>query len=166
MPWLVWEQAGQEMLEAVIPLESGQPRALFDQTPQPTAVQVARRTGLSCLTLVTDFPIVTATYGYSRADYMPNQCRLNPFPPMHDYDGRFPIYVDQVHADALLLSLNPERVCIWLQRNGFPPILPAGSDPDLTRRAYFVQLFDGALSVRRCVAPGQRHGWSSACYIP
>jgi hypothetical protein len=143
VPWLVWEQAGQEMLEAVIPLESGQPRALFAQTPQPPAVQIARRTGLSCLTLVTDFPIVTATYGYSRADYMRNQCRLNPFPPMHDYDGRFPIYVDQVHADALLLSLNPERVCVWLQRNGFPPILPAGSDPDLTYRAYFVQLFDG-----------------------
>jgi hypothetical protein len=130
------------MLEAVMPLESGHPKELFDQTPPLPAVQIARSMGLSRLTLVADFPIITATYGYSRADYMPNQCRLNPFPPERDYGGKFPIFVDEVQADALLLRLNPERVCVWLERNGFPPALPTGSDPDLARRAYFVQLFD------------------------
>jgi hypothetical protein len=142
VPWPTWEQAGQEMLEAVMPLESGQPKELYDQTPAPSAVQTARRMGLSRLTLVTDFPIVTATYGYSRAEYTPNQCRLNPFPPERDHGGKFPIFVDQVQADALLLSLDPERVCIWLERNGLTHTLPGGSDPVLARRAYFVQLFD------------------------
>jgi hypothetical protein len=142
VPWPTWEQAGQEMLEAVMPLESGQPKKLYDQMPSSSAVQTARRMGLSSLTLVTDFPIVTATYGYSRAEYTPKQCRLNPFPPERDHGGKFPIFVDQVQADALLLSLDPERVCIWLERNGLTPTLPSGSDPSLAQRAYFVQLFD------------------------
>jgi hypothetical protein len=142
VPWPTWEQAGQEMLEAVMPLESGQPKELYDQTPASSSVQTARRMGLSRLTLVTDFPIVTATYGYSRAEYTPKQCRLNPFPPERDHSGKFPIFVDQVQADALLLSLDPERVYIWVERNGLTPTLPGGSDPALARRAYFVQLFD------------------------
>lgn len=137
-----WEKAGQEMLEAVMPLESGYPEELFDQAPSSLGVQVARRLGLSRLTLVADFPIVTATYGYSRAEYAPNECRLNPFPPERDHGGRFPIYVDLVQADAILLRLDPERVCVWLERNGFPPSLPIGNDADLSQRAYFVHLFE------------------------
>lgn len=139
---LTWKQAGQEMLEAVMPLESGSPKELFDQTPPSPGLQAAQRLGLSSLALASDFPIVMATYGYSRAEYVPNQCRLNPFPPERDHVGKFPIYVDLVQADALLLRLNPERVCLWLERNGFPPALPTGTDTDLSRQAYFVQLFE------------------------
>ena len=92
---------------------------------------------------MTDYPIITATYGYSRAEYSPQQqCRLNPFPSDRSHGGRFPIFVDEVQADALLLGLDPMRVCNWLERNGFGPVLPLGSDPDLARRSYFVQLFD------------------------
>ena len=129
------------MLEAIMPLEMSQPKELFDESPLPPAAQVAQHIGLSRLTLLPDFPIITATYGYSRAEYAPNQCRLNPFPPDPDYGGKFPIFVDQVQADALMIRLNPERVCLWLERNGFPPNLPNGRNPDLTKQAYFVQLF-------------------------
>jgi len=139
----IWKEAGQEMLEAVMPLEMSKPEELFDQTPPPPAVQIAQRIGLSRLTLISDFPIVIATYGYSRAEYTPNQCYLNPFPPDPDYDGKFPIFVDQVQADALMLRLNPERVCLWLEYNDFPPSLPNGENLDLARQAYFVQLFHG-----------------------
>lgn len=45
----------------------------------------------------------------------------------------------------MLLSLNPDRVHSWLERNGFePPNLPRGIDINLCRRAYFVQLFNDA----------------------
>lgn len=142
--WPTWQNARQEMLDAVIPTESGRPKELFDQTSLPSGVQIASRMGLSRLALVTDYPIITATYGYSRAEYSPQQCRLNPFPSDRSHGGKFPIFVDEVQADALLLGLNPERVCVWLERNGFPPALPNGSDPVLVRRAYFVQLFDDA----------------------
>jgi len=138
----IWERAGQEMLEAVVPFEGGRSRKLTSHAPEGSAARIAQRLGLEELRLVSDFPILTATYGYSRAEYEPDRCRLNPFPPQREHDGRFPIYVDQVQADGLLLSLNPDRVCSWLERNGFPPTLPLGSDPALSRRAYFVQLFD------------------------
>jgi hypothetical protein len=145
VPWPTWQRAGQEMLEAVIPTESGRPKELFDWTQPHPAVQIASRMGLSRLALVTDYPIITATYGYSRAEYSPQQqCRLNPFPPDRSHGGKFPIFVDEVQADALLLGLNVDRVCEWLERNGFPPTLPTGSDATLARRAYFVQLFDDA----------------------
>jgi hypothetical protein len=145
-----WQQAGLEMLEALMPLETGNPRNLFDQSSSESTVQLAQRMGLSQLALVTDFPMIVATYGYSRVESAPRrnpadpiQCQLNPFPPQRDYGGKFPIYVDQVQADALLLSLNPERVHAWLERNGFQPQnIPNGSDSILAHRAYFVQLFE------------------------
>jgi hypothetical protein len=144
------------MLEAVMLLESEHSKKLFDQPPNTPAVktaqQTAQRMGLSRLNLVRDFPMIVATYGYSRAESAPRrnpqdpvQCRLNPFPAQRDYDGKLPIYVDQIRADALLLSLNPERIHIWLERNGFqPPNLPRGTDTNFSRRAYFVQLFHEA----------------------
>jgi hypothetical protein len=96
--------------------------------------------GISRLVLVSDYPIITATYGFSRAEYRPNQCRLNPFPAHPDHRGRFPIFVDQVQADALLLSLNPDRVLPWLEQNGCQPNIPPGLDHNLARRSYFIQL--------------------------
>ncbi len=144
VPWPIWQGAGQEMLEAVMPMETGRPTELDLQNPTAPRAQIARQMGLSRLVLVSDYPIVTATYGFSRAEYSPNQCRLNPFPAHPDHGGKYPIFVDQVQADALLLSLSPGRVIAWLERNGCQPIIPVGSDQNLTRRAYFVQLLSNA----------------------
>jgi len=140
VPWEIWQNAGQELLEAVMPLETGRPTELDLQNPTAPCAQIAAQMGLTRLALVSDYPIITATYGFSRAEYVPNQCRLNPFPPHPDFGGKFPIYVDQVQADALMVSLNPRRIVIWLERNGFQPMMPAGSNPDFARTAYFVQL--------------------------
>lgn len=142
VPWLVWERAGQEMLEAIMPMETGRPTELDLQNPTEPSAQIARCMGISRLALVSDYPIITATYGFSRVEYQPNQCRLNPFPAHPDHGGKFPIFVDQVQADALLLSLNSDRVITWLERNGCRPMIPVGSDQNLARRAYFVQLLN------------------------
>ena len=120
------------------------------------AATLARRIGLSRVALVADYPIVTATYGFSRAEYSPNECRLNPFPPDPSHGGRIPLFVDQVQADALLLGLNGERVSEWLIRNGFAPTLPNGSNPADALRAYFVQLFDD-LSLRQTLGVDRPH---------
>lgn len=140
VPWPIWESAGQEMLEAIMPIETGCPRELDLQNHTDPTAQIVHQIGLSRLALVSDYPIITAAYGYSRAEYRPNQCRLNPFPAHPDHGGKFPIYVDQVQADALLISLNPNRVIAWLERNGCQPVIPAGSEPNLALRAYFINL--------------------------
>jgi hypothetical protein len=143
VPIPTWNAAGHELLEAVIPLENSRVRDVLDCSITHPAAALARRVGLSRLLTVEDFPIITATYGYSRADYRPRECRLNPFPADRDHGGRFPIFVDEVQADALVLTLNPERVCAWLDAHGLPPTLPPGTDVALSRQAYFVELLAG-----------------------
>jgi hypothetical protein len=142
VPSTIWQNAGQEMLETILPIETGQPTEIDVQSTSDPKSIIAREMGFSRLALVSDYPIVTATYGFSRAEYQPNQCRLNPFPAHPDHGGKFPIFVDQCQADALLLTLNPDRVITWLERNGCQVSIPAGSDQHLSRRAYFVQLLN------------------------
>lgn len=137
----IWHMAGYEFLEAIMPLESGNSTDLFHQKNRKSTVQSAVKVGLSSISLVSDFPIITSAFGFSRAEYQPNLCRLNPFPPDKGFGGKFPIFVDEVQADALLLRLDHNRVCRWLESNSFTPILPQGTDPSYSKPAYFAQLF-------------------------
>ena len=146
----IWNRAGQEMLEAVLPMETSKPRSLLNPDDAESkriaryakAQQTASRLGLTGLTLLDDFPIVQGTYGYTRLEPGPDQTRLNPFPIQPNTGGKIPIFVDSIRADALMLKLNPDRVHRWLERNGYATSLPNGTDEDLTKRAYFVRLFD------------------------
>ncbi len=147
VPWAVWERAGQELLEAVMPLQAGTVTELaaFDGAngeDSGRAVDAAKRLGLGSVVLATDFPITTATFGYSRVDYQPDTCRLNPFPPDPDYGGKFPIFVDVVQADAVLLRLDHDAVLRWLAMNRCAPNLPRGEDAAVASKAYFVRLLD------------------------
>jgi len=147
VPWESWESAGQELFEAVMPLQLGSVTelALSDVGHGDRADESARKLGLSAVTLVSEFPITTATFGYSRVDYQPNACRLNPFPPDPDHGGKFPIYVDVVQADAILLRLNPSSVLKWMTANGCAPDLQRGASAEISAQGYFVKLLDGVL---------------------
>ena len=142
----VWREAGQEMLEAVLPTETGQTQELFGLSNPPpnqqTAQGLARNMGLERLTLATDFPVTLTTFGYSRVAYEPDECSLNSFPADPDHQGKFPIFVDLVQADAIIVRFDAERVWRWLEANSFSPTLPAtATDIHKARQAYFVQLF-------------------------
>ena len=88
----VWQEAGQEMLEAVLPTQTGQTQELFHlDNPSPNqhaAGKIARSMGVESLTLTTDFPMTLATFGFSRVAYEPNECSLNPFPADADHQGK------------------------------------------------------------------------------
>ena len=155
IPWDVWERAGQEMLEAVMPIQTGSVAELFsgedeEDEDRKRARESARRLGLGSVTLAMDFPITTVTFGYSRVDYQPNACRLNPFPAERDYGGKFPIFVDVVQADAILLRLDHNAVLRWMSANDFVPRVPAGEDSVTSAKAYFVNLLDG-VSLRQTI---------------
>ena len=144
VPLSTWLQGGQDLLEAVMLMEIGHPKPLLLDTPASleSAAETARRMGLCEVAQLEDFPIVNATYGFSRVDYRPNECFLRPFPEEREHSGKLPIYVDKVQADALLIRLDHARVCAWLECNGFAPTLPTGINADVARRAFFVQIFD------------------------
>jgi hypothetical protein len=143
VPRSVWEQASNEVLEAISPRLSGATRSLAMDSD---AGILSRSMGLEDVSVVIDFPITTAVYGFSRADYQPALCRLNAFPPDRD-SGRLPVFTDVVEADAIMVRLDPHRVCRWLETVGHPPRLPAGTSADMATRAYFVSTF-GDVSLR------------------
>lgn len=138
--WGAWESAGQEMLEAVMPKENGTIRPVLPGTREQEALG---RVGLDELSLVTEFPITTAVYGYSRVDYQPDQCFVNPFPSDRDAGGKFPIFVNVTSADALLLRLDHRAVLAWLAANGMPVQVPATANRAIAERSCFVSMFDG-----------------------
>ena len=143
----IWREAGQEMLEAVLPTKTGQTEELFSlQHPSPNqqiAGEIARNIGIERLTLSTDFPVTLATFGFSRTSYEPTECRLNPFRANDDFDGKYPIFVDVVQADAIIIRLDANRVWKWLELNGFSPSLQGNpTNPDIAKRAYYVNLFN------------------------
>ncbi len=139
-----WKAAGEEMLEAVMPREIGNPQDLISAgatTEFPEAAATARRMGMTNLSLIEDFPIVTTTYGFSRVDYKPNMCWLNPFPQKHEHADKYPIFVDQVQADAILFRLDASRIIRWLERNGQTVSLPSG-ERQYAEPAFFAELFN------------------------
>lgn len=142
--WPVWEHAGQELLEAVLPLESGQVspiNAVGPVTDERTSV--LRRMGVESATLVSEFPITTTVFGYSRIDYRPDACWINAFPADPEQGGRFPVFVNTTAADAILVRLDPLAVVEWIRANGLAVALPAAASPAIAARAFFVGLFDG-----------------------
>lgn len=139
-----WELAGTELLEASIPFDNPEHALLVRASSNAQLREMLAEQGLADISLVQDYTILNATFGYSRSDYAPDRCWLNPFPPNRNYNGRLPIFIDKVQADALLITLDPERVLNWLAVNGVQPTIPAGTVPEAARRAYFVQLFDNA----------------------
>ena len=149
VPEPVWRRSGQEMLEAVLPFQSSTAQQMLAtdvdvNNGETNPANSAQSMGIERVTLVVDFPITAATFAFSRVDYQPDRCQLNPFPPDRDHEGRYPIFVDIVQADALSIRLNPATVWRWLELNGHAPAHPeAASDPDRATRAYFVKLLDG-----------------------
>jgi hypothetical protein len=133
-------RAGQELLETVLLDEGRRPRDLLGGSASAQAL--AAGMGLARLSLLAEFPVVNASFGYSREEYTPNLCRLNPFPPEQRYEGRFPIYVDEIQGDALLLQLDSEVLVRWLDANGYHAQPPGGTDASTAIRSYPVVLFD------------------------
>jgi hypothetical protein len=167
----VWKRAGSELLEAINPFETANPRFLSKASSIAANQPIIGQLGLKDVTLVQDYTIVNATFGFSRVEYSNDDCWLNPFPPDERYQGRLPIFVDKTQADALLISLDPAHVIRWLEANGIRPTLPAGGDPELVQRGYFVQLFDDidlyhtftAADAERRMVFGLLHTLSHAC---
>ncbi len=149
--WPIWEEAGYELLESLLPasgLISGRSSSLRQLSDDARAVST--RIGIQSISVEDEFPIVTATYGYSRAEYKPNDCRLNPFPAEREHGGKFPIFVDQVQADAIVIRLEIERVIEWLKLNGHPIITPGSKSVPVAQKSAFVTMF-GSVSLHETI---------------
>lgn len=133
-----WDEAKYNILESIVPFELGDYKDLETET---ASFAKAKSLGIERLSLISDFPIIISSFGFSRTDYTPNDCFLQPFPIDRENGGKFPVYVDKVNADALIFKLDPLKVISWLRKNGFDATLPNGSNVEMAAKAYFIQLF-------------------------
>lgn len=145
-----WEESAQELLETVLTSELSEPRSLLAAPPYDGAAALLGPLGIGDINLVDEFPIVVASYGYSRMEAVPRRpggtdvlCRLNSFPQDREHGGRFPIYVDETTADALFVSLDATKVVRWLIANGCTITLPVAANQDVAARAYMVSILSG-----------------------
>lgn len=142
VPEKVWMSSGRELLEAVLPFQSKHTKDLSELSNQNSAKSIASQMGLSRVSIASDFPMTHVTFGYSRLDDKPRECRINPFPPDKDHKGKFPLFVDTIQADAILIKLDPNRVWNWLIENGLNiDLLMNAVNEEQAKKAYFVGLF-------------------------
>lgn len=146
VPLEVWKRAGHEILETIVPIENATQidyeNIGLNKTEVDEISNKLTQLGFLNIKLATDFPITLATFGYSRSDFQPNECNINPFNADPDFNGRFPIFVDTIQADAIIIRLNPANIIQWLRENGQNPIIPTGKDSEKSLKAFFVTLFD------------------------
>jgi len=139
-----WETAKYDVIDTIIPNEIGSISEYNGNGTVNTAVNM----GISKLILINDFPIIVASYGFSRLESRPFDnnrvplCNLNPFPADREQGGRYPVYVDKVQADAILIQLNPLRVINWLELNGYEIITSNGERNSFVAKGYFINLFN------------------------
>jgi hypothetical protein len=136
-----WQMLGQELLEAIVPFEENRYKDLFSDMGK--APLIAKEMKISRLALLSDFPMLTVSYGYTRTSYEPSQCYLKPFPSLQEHKNKYPIFIDRTQADALWISLDSENVWDWLVLNGLKLHIPPGKNNALSKRGYFAHLFAG-----------------------
>lgn len=150
LPIETWEAAAQELLESILPAELARPRSLRTDPPRAEGPALLDALGIEDVELLGDFPIVLATYGYSRLEPAARRpggndilCQLNAFPQDREHGGRWPIYVDETTADALFLRLDATQVVAWLRANGATVNLPRAANANAAARGYIVSLLSG-----------------------
>ena len=78
--------------------------------------------GLSNVELLTDFPVTTLAFGFTRGGDEPSETKLVPFREQ----GGIRVYGLQAHTEALLFQLDPVKVIEYLSNLGFD--LPGAQD--------------------------------------
>jgi hypothetical protein len=96
--------------------------------------------GIRSMTVINDFPLTLAAFGYTRLSRDPARTVLNPFPA--NERGRFPVYAITSETEALWFELDPVAVVNWLYSNGLLAATAA------TREEAWAVLY--------CVVPGLR----------
>jgi len=139
----VWVTSGYTLMESLLPKETASTVSMSSFSPGKPELELARSMGIADIELVSDFPIITATYGFSRSEYGPNNAHLNPFPSTQASGGKYPIFTDKVQADAIRVKLDHRIVLEWMESCGCPANLPRGSDDNLVRIGHFVELGTG-----------------------
>jgi hypothetical protein len=132
LPAAVRDRAQEEALSLMLALDQGRVRIdeMVEKTTPPlrtlyeTAYRAAMQdAALSNVELLTNFPVATVAFGFTRGGYDPTETTLRAFRER----GRLRAYGMLTKTEAILFQLDPVRVLRWLRRRGFD--LPGNQDP-------------------------------------
>ncbi|MGY2089124.1 hypothetical protein [Nocardia gipuzkoensis] len=87
--------------------------------------------GIEDISVTQSFPIVTASYGYTRAAREPGQAHLRSYAAPRLYSGKTPIFAVPADTEALLVTFDAQVVLEFLRHQG----LWRGTPPDTPREA-------------------------------
>ena len=87
-----------------------------------------KKAGISEAYVVSDLPVVSAVFGYSRSTTNPQECTLRGFNPDKKYSDKTPIYVNPTETEGIVLIFDRWRILRWLQENKFVSDIPNKND--------------------------------------
>jgi hypothetical protein len=103
-------------------------------TAAVTAVEAASATmtalGIEDISVTQRFPIVVASYGYTRAVRDPGQAHLRTYAAQRQYGNKTPIFAVPANTEALLITFDARVILSFLQHNGLWPGAVPGSVRD------------------------------------
>lgn len=132
LPAAVRDRAQEEALSLASALEQGRVRIdeMVENTTPPlrTLYETAYRdaiadAGLSNVELLTNFPVATLAFGFTRGGSDPTDTTLRPFRER----GGLRAYGMLTKTEAILFQLDPIAVLFWLREHGFD--LPETREP-------------------------------------
>jgi hypothetical protein len=126
--------------------ESGGPTALITE---PLGKKL-RELGIAGMRVVYDLPVISAAYGYTRRSFEPTYQELaetdlpteiRTFGVIDEFaardlgrpgaHGTVPVLAREGRHQGIFISLNPDRVLAWLERNDVP--VPTSDEPPIAR---------------------------------
>jgi hypothetical protein len=101
----------------------------------PKALEMA---GISEAYVVSDLPVVSAVFGYSRSTPNPAECTLRGFNYDRKYPDRTPIYVNPTETEGIVIVFDRWKILRWMQENHFVSEIPDKTD-ELGLKQWFLK---------------------------
>ena len=130
--------SGRRTLEAAAAEEHAQGRvsialALADAASRAAAL------GISELSVTLEFPILLATYGYTRTSRTPGSSTLRGFAAKNRYEGKTPIFVSSSSTEAIYVVMSARAVLEFLHSRG--EVAEPSAEDERSARLQVLDLF-------------------------
>lgn len=83
-----------------------------------TAAATMTALGIEDISVTQRFPVVVASYGYTRAVRTPGQAHLRTYAQGHYYSGKTPIFAVPANTEALLVTFDARAILRFLDHDG------------------------------------------------
>ncbi|MEI2700389.1 MAG: hypothetical protein V9E94_19420 [Microthrixaceae bacterium] len=94
-----------------------------ERTAADHAARIMTALGISDISVTQQFPIVIASYGYTRIEREPGRAHLRSYAKPKRYNGKTPVFAVPARTEALLLTFDAAAILRFLEIEG---ALPAG----------------------------------------